>query len=38
MAKTQAIIAQKLIRAPFAGRLGVRQVELGQFVNPARRS
>ncbi|HYM72235.1 MAG TPA: efflux RND transporter periplasmic adaptor subunit [Stellaceae bacterium] len=32
--KTQAIIAQKQIRAPFAGRLGVRQVELGQYVNP----
>jgi len=33
IAKTQAIIAQKLIRAPFNGRLGVRQVELGQYVN-----
>src|SRR5215208_2640167 len=32
--KTQAIIAQKLIRAPFAGRLGVRQGEVGQYVNP----
>jgi membrane fusion protein, multidrug efflux system len=32
--KTQAIIAQKLVRAPFAGRLGVRQVDLGQFINP----
>ena len=32
--KTQAIIAQKLIRAPFAGRLGVRQVDLGQYVSP----
>ena len=32
--KTQAIIAQKLVRAPFAGRLGLRQVEVGQFVNP----
>ncbi len=32
--KTEAILAQKLIRAPFAGRLGVRQIELGQFVNP----
>lgn len=31
--KTEAIIAQKLIRAPFAGRLGVRQVDLGQYVN-----
>jgi multidrug efflux system membrane fusion protein len=34
IAKTEAIIAQKLVRAPFAGRLGVRQVELGQFLNP----
>ncbi|MBV9553199.1 MAG: efflux RND transporter periplasmic adaptor subunit [Alphaproteobacteria bacterium] len=32
--KTQAIIAQKEIRAPFAGRLGVRQINLGQFLNP----
>ena len=32
--KTEAIIAQKLVRAPFSGRLGVRQVELGQFLNP----
>jgi multidrug efflux system membrane fusion protein len=32
--KTQAIIAQKEIRAPFAGTLGVRQVDLGQYVNP----
>jgi len=32
--KTQAIIAQKEIRAPFAGKLGVRQVDLGQYLNP----
>ena len=32
--KTQALIAQKLIRAPFSGRLGTRQVEVGQFINP----
>jgi multidrug efflux system membrane fusion protein len=32
--KTQAIIAQKNVRAPFAGKLGVRQVEAGQFLNP----
>ncbi len=32
--KTQAVIAQKLIRAPFAGRLGVRQIDLGQYLNP----
>ncbi len=30
--KTEAIIAQKLIRAPFSGRLGMRQVELGQYL------
>jgi membrane fusion protein, multidrug efflux system len=30
--KTEAIIAQKLIRAPFSGRLGVRQIELGQYL------
>lgn len=34
IAKTKALIAQKLIRAPFAGKLGVRQVELGQYVGP----
>ncbi|MBV8889002.1 MAG: efflux RND transporter periplasmic adaptor subunit [Alphaproteobacteria bacterium] len=34
IAKTQALIAQKLIRAPFAGRLGVRQIDLGQYLNP----
>jgi membrane fusion protein, multidrug efflux system len=32
--KTEAIIAQKLIRAPFSGRLGVRQIDLGQYLNP----
>jgi len=30
--KTQAVIAQKQIRAPFEGELGVRQVELGQIL------
>jgi multidrug efflux system membrane fusion protein len=34
IAKTQAIIAQKVIRAPFDGELGIRQVDLGQFLNP----
>jgi membrane fusion protein, multidrug efflux system len=33
IAKTEAIIAQKLIRAPFEGALGIRQVEVGQYVN-----
>ena len=31
--KTQAIIAQKLIRAPFSGQLGVRQIDLGQYLS-----
>ena len=30
--RTRAIIAQKAIRAPFAGRLGLRNVDLGQYV------
>jgi membrane fusion protein (multidrug efflux system) len=30
----QAIIAKKVIRAPFDGRAGIRAVELGQVVNP----
>jgi multidrug efflux system membrane fusion protein len=34
MLKSEAIISQKLIRAPFDGRLGIRQVDLGQYVNP----
>jgi membrane fusion protein, multidrug efflux system len=34
IAKTQAIIAQKQIKAPFTGQLGVRQVDLGQYLNP----
>jgi multidrug efflux system membrane fusion protein len=33
IAKTQAIISQKLIRAPFEGELGVRHVEVGQFIS-----
>ncbi len=34
IAKTQAQIAQKLVRAPFSGQLGVRQVNVGGYVNP----
>jgi multidrug efflux system membrane fusion protein len=30
--KTQAIISQKLVRAPFDGELGVRHVEVGQYL------
>lgn len=33
--KTQALINQKHIKAPFSGRLGIRQVNLGQYVTPA---
>src|ERR1700721_2367317 len=32
VAKTEAIISQKLVRAPFDGELGVRRVEVGQFL------
>jgi membrane fusion protein, multidrug efflux system len=32
IAKTEAIISQKLVRAPFDGILGVRHVEVGQFL------
>jgi multidrug efflux system membrane fusion protein len=34
IARSEALIAQKLIKAPFAGQLGIRQVELGQHVEP----
>lgn len=30
----QAVIAEKFIRAPFAGTLGVRQVDRGQYLSP----
>ncbi|MEI6984658.1 MAG: efflux RND transporter periplasmic adaptor subunit [Rhodospirillaceae bacterium] len=33
IAKAEAMIAQKLVRAPFSGRLGVRQVEIGQILS-----
>jgi multidrug efflux system membrane fusion protein len=32
--RMKSLIAQKHIRAPFAGRLGVRLVEVGQYVGP----
>jgi multidrug efflux system membrane fusion protein len=32
IAKTQAIISQKQVRAPFDGDLGVRKVEVGQYL------
>ena len=34
IAKTEALIAQKLIRAPFSGELGTRQINLGQYLTP----
>lgn len=34
VAAQTALIDKKLIRAPFAGRLGIRAVDLGQYVNP----
>jgi membrane fusion protein (multidrug efflux system) len=34
VAALQAQIARKIIRAPFAGKLGIRPVNLGQFINP----
>ncbi len=33
-AQQQAIIDKKQIRAPFSGRLGISQVEVGQLLNP----
>lgn len=32
IARTQAVISQKLVRAPFDGVLGVRHVEVGQYM------
>jgi multidrug efflux system membrane fusion protein len=32
IARTQAVISQKLVRAPFDGELGVRHVEVGQYL------
>ncbi|MFW5815431.1 MAG: efflux RND transporter periplasmic adaptor subunit [Wenzhouxiangella sp.] len=34
VAARQAMIDQKILRAPFAGRLGIRQVNPGQFLSP----
>ncbi|SMH37910.1 efflux RND transporter periplasmic adaptor subunit [Azospirillum agricola] len=33
MKRTQALIAQKLIKAPFDGELGIRQINVGDYVN-----
>ena len=35
--KTEALIDQKLIRAPFSGQLGMRQIEVGQYLTPGAR-
>jgi len=33
IAKTEAVISQKLVKAPFEGELGVRHIEVGQFLS-----
>jgi len=32
--RSQALVAQKEIRAPFAGRIGIRKIDVGQYVSP----
>ena len=32
--RVRAIITQKMLTAPFAGRLGIRKLDLGQYVSP----
>ncbi len=32
--RARAVIAKKQIRAPFAGRLGIRTIDLGQYLSP----
>jgi membrane fusion protein (multidrug efflux system) len=34
VAAQEAVMNEKTIRSPFAGRLGVRQIDLGQYVSP----
>ncbi|MBS0641159.1 MAG: efflux RND transporter periplasmic adaptor subunit [Acetobacteraceae bacterium] len=34
VAAQQAMMAQKIVRAPFTGRLGLRQVDIGQYLAP----
>ncbi len=34
VAQQAAVIDKKFIRAPFTGRLGIRQVDLGQYISP----
>ncbi|HZE11957.1 MAG TPA: efflux RND transporter periplasmic adaptor subunit [Burkholderiales bacterium] len=33
VAEQRALVAKKLVRAPFSGRLGIRAVDVGQYVN-----
>src|SRR5262245_37043414 len=33
VSEQKALVAKKLVRAPFAGRLGIRAVDVGQYVN-----
>jgi membrane fusion protein, multidrug efflux system len=33
VAEQQALVNKKLVRAPFSGRLGIRAVDIGQYVN-----
>ncbi|HKT19674.1 MAG TPA: efflux RND transporter periplasmic adaptor subunit [Stellaceae bacterium] len=34
VAQQQAIVNYKVIRAPFAGKLGIRQIDVGQYLSP----
>ncbi len=34
VAEQKALVAKKSIRAPFAGQLGIRKVDVGQYLNP----
>jgi membrane fusion protein (multidrug efflux system) len=34
VAEQRAVIEKKLVRAPFSGHLGIRRVNVGQYVNP----
>jgi membrane fusion protein (multidrug efflux system) len=34
VAQQEALVAYKSIRAPFAGKLGIRQIDLGQYLSP----
>jgi len=37
IAQIQAEIERKIVRAPFAGRLGIREVDVGQYLTPGTR-